>query len=202
VIHVPDGFRINRRGIDKFTKALDKELQRSAKRNIKPVPVATDSASGAARSRATMVPPAQPTQIVNGPTFYGDIHGQLAWDNTGPVHQHQAVQPIAGSEDLARLAELAHALLEQLATAAVPTTRGERRPDQPDVIDETDGTVDDAVIAEARAAAAALWAEAQQVELDRGRIATAVARMRTALPGLASGIISSSLVTAIAQLPW
>jgi hypothetical protein len=180
-VPVPDGFRINKRGLDKFTRELNKELQRSAKRNIKPVPVSTDDGAG---RPGWSIPPAQPTTVVNGPTFYGDVTGQVAWDNSGPVHQHQHLPSGLTPTEVADLADLAHELLTTLAEA-------------PDGDEEVS-----VATAEARAAAAALWAEAQQAEPDSGRIATMTARLRTALPGLASGIVSSSLVTAVSQLPW
>lgn len=180
---MPDGFRINKRGLDKFTRELNKELQRSAKRNIKPVPVSTDDGVG---RPGWSVPPAQPTTVVNGPTFYGDVTGQVAWNNSGPVHQHQHLPSGRTPIEVTDLADLAYELLTALAEAP-------------------DGDGDEEVsiaTAEARAASAALWAEAQQAEPDPGRIATMTARLRSALPSLASGIVSSSLVTAVSQLPW
>lgn len=182
---MPDGFRINKRGLDQFTRELNKQLQRSAKRNIKPIPVSTDTASG--RTASWSVPPAQPTTVINGPTFHGDVTGQVAWGNSGPVHQHQHLPSGLASIDLADLADLAYELLTALAEA-------------PD--DVGDGEQVSVAAAESRAAAAALWAEAQQAEPDSGRIAIMTARLRAALPNLASGIVSSSLVTAVSQLPW
>jgi len=192
---VPDGFRINKSGLDKFTRELNKELQRSAKRNIKPVPVSTDPAPSSTTSWS--VPPAQPTTVVNGPTFYGDITGQVAWDNSGPIHQHQHLPSGLTATDLADLADLAHELL----TALAQTTHADSDSDG-DGDEDRDREEVSVATAEARAAAAALWAEAQQAEPDPGRMATMTARLRAALPGLASGILSSSLVTAVSQLPW
>lgn len=134
---MPDGFRINKRGLDKFTRELNKELQRSAKRNIKPMTMSTEASAG---GPGWAVPPAQPTTVVNGPTFYGDVTGQVAWNNSGPVHQHQHLPSGLTATDITGLADLAHELLTALAEA-------------PDDGDDDDDEVSVAT-AEARAVAA------------------------------------------------
>jgi hypothetical protein len=40
--------------------------------------------------------------------FYGDVTGQVAWNNSGPVHQHQHLSPGLTATDITGIADLAH----------------------------------------------------------------------------------------------
>ncbi|MEV4649010.1 hypothetical protein [Saccharopolyspora sp. NPDC049357] len=87
--------RKNKRALDRFTKNFDKELQRSAKRNIKPISAEFSGSSGA------FGPP--PITNVYGNTVH--VHGdgnQLAVGNEGDVQQFQGEQPL----DLAKLQDV------------------------------------------------------------------------------------------------
>lgn len=194
----------NRRAWDKITKQMNKDFQRSARRNIKPIPLQAEPSPRRGRA-AGAFPPPQPTQIVNGPLINGDNYGQLAWDNTGRVEQHQANAGGDGptAQDLATLAELTHQLLTELADAETPPEipRIEEDPNSgPGGLATNEGTPQ--AVAELRADASALWAETQQLDPDRSRVSTLAGKLKAALPGLASGIVSSSIVEAFTSIPW
>jgi hypothetical protein len=90
---VAKGFEINQRGIDAFTKALQKEFD---KRPIK-VPIETGDAD-------TNLP-ATTVNNYHGPvvTVHGD-HAQLAWESdTVNQTQNRVEQIAAGYEDLAKV---------------------------------------------------------------------------------------------------
>ncbi|MEU8993173.1 hypothetical protein AB0C98_43480, partial [Streptomyces sp. NPDC048558] len=191
-----DGF--SKRDIDKFTKDLNRDLQRSAKRNIKPIQIPTNTGTSRTGRVNVSVPP---TQVMNGPLIQGNNYGPMAWDNTGPVQQSTGGAPAElTADDLARLRELSHQLLAELAEVeTIPVTpRIEEDP-----ISGPEGTEATAeAVVQTQADASALWAETQQVEPDPTRISTLLRRLKTALPGLASGIVSSSLVEAFTSIPW
>lgn len=194
----------NRRAWDKLTKQMNKDLQRSARRNIKPIPLPVEPSDRRGRV-AGVSPPPQHTQIVNGPLIQGDSYGQMAWGNTGPVAQHQSEAAVdePTAQDLATLAELTHQLLTEIAAAE---TAPETAQIEEDPTSGPGGLGADEEVARAvagiRADASALWAETQQLDPDHGRVTTLAGKLKAALPGLASGIVSSSIVEAFTSIPW
>ncbi|MBC3191473.1 hypothetical protein H7X46_10405 [Pseudonocardia sp. C8] len=86
------GFKINKRGIDRFTRDLNNELQRSAQKNVKPITFDVESGDTAVG----------PGGIVNN--IYGPVNnsGQMAIGISGPVDQSrwQGDAPIANVDGL------------------------------------------------------------------------------------------------------
>lgn len=192
-----DGF--NQRDIDKFTKDLNRRLQRSARRNIRPIPIPTSTGTGRPGRVNVSVPP--PTQVVNGPLIHGDNYGPMAWDNVGLVYQTTGGAPSElTADDLAHLRELSHQLLTELAEAETVPATARIEEDPTSGPEGAEATAE--AVAQTQADASAVWAETQQVEPDPARLATLVRRLKTALPALASGIVSSSLVEAFTSIPW
>lgn len=120
---------INRRGIDKFTKALNKELQKAARRNLKPLPVDIDS-----EGQAVAI------HNIYGDTIYvnGD-RNQVAVSTNGDVSQTSAEQNIDVAALLGAVRDLLASEIDygapdiqQEVQANALALDAEARADQPD----------------------------------------------------------------------
>lgn len=80
----------NRRAMDKFTKQLNRNLQRSAKKNIKPIPIPADSPSVSVAGQGPVT-----IQNVYGDTVnvYGDDNN-VAVGASGDVAQAHRDEPV------------------------------------------------------------------------------------------------------------
>lgn len=114
-----DGFKIDKSQIDKLTRELNREIQRSARRNIRPVPLDVNAHC----DRIGFRPSGSGSNFVTNDVFGNG--NRLAVDTQGDVIQHRGAQP---EVDIATLTMIARVVLQDsLGLVADPDNGDELR---------------------------------------------------------------------------